>query len=124
MPFDFMEEIDELIRQYGLDEDPEHVIVPFTDSKGRRLKRFLLKRRYVRIMYSEGRYADYPLTDVIKATVKYPELLLSDALGLLYGELQIPMPKPARVEELTEPAGDDDSQPEMHEPDADNDNGT
>jgi hypothetical protein len=34
------------------------------------------------------------------------------------------MPKPARVEELTEPAGDDDSQPEMHEPDADNDNGT
>jgi hypothetical protein len=124
MPFDSMQEIDELIKQYGLEEDPEHVIVPFTDNKGRRLKRFLLKRRYVRIMYAEGHYVDYPLTDVIKATVKYPELLLSEAIGLLYRELHIPMPKPASIEELTEPARNDGSQPDSQGTDVDEDSST
>jgi hypothetical protein len=77
-----MEEVDELIKQYGLEEDPEHVIIPFTDKDGKKKKRFLLKRRFVRIVYAEGYYVDYPLADVIKATVKYPDLLLSEALYL------------------------------------------
>jgi hypothetical protein len=77
-----MEEVDELIKQYGLEEDPEHVIIPFTDKDGKKKRRFLLKRRFVRIIYAEGYYVDYPLADVIKATVKYPDLLLSEALYL------------------------------------------
>jgi hypothetical protein len=77
-----MEEVDELIKQYGLEEDPEHVIIPFTDRDGEKKRRFLLKRRFVRIVYAEGYYVDYPLADVIKATVKYPDLLLSEALYL------------------------------------------
>jgi hypothetical protein len=77
-----MEEVDELIKQYGLEEDPEHVIIPFTDRDGKKKRRFLLKRRFVRIVYAEGYYVDYPLADVIKATVKYPDLLLSEALYL------------------------------------------
>jgi hypothetical protein len=77
-----MEEVDELIKQYGLEEDPEHVIIPFTDKDGKKKRRFLLKRRFVRIVYAEGYYVDYPLTDVIKATVRYPDLLLSEALYL------------------------------------------
>jgi hypothetical protein len=77
-----MEEVDELIKQYGLEEDPEHVIIPFTDKDGKKKRRFLLKRRFVRIVYAEGYYVDYPLADVIKATVKYPDLLLSEALYL------------------------------------------
>jgi len=77
-----MEEVDELIKQYGLEEDAEHVIIPFTDKNGKKKKRFLHKRRFVRIVYAEGYYIDYPLADVIKATVKYPELLLSEALYL------------------------------------------
>ena len=77
-----MEEIDELIRQYGLEEDPEHVIIPFTDKYGKKMRRYLLKRKYIRIIYSEGYFIDYPLADVIKATVRYPELLLSEALYL------------------------------------------
>jgi hypothetical protein len=77
-----MEEVDELIKQYGLEEDAEHVIIPFTDKDGKKKRRFLLKRRFVRIIYAEGYYVDYPLADVIKATVKYPDLLLSEALYL------------------------------------------
>ena len=77
-----MEEVDELIKRYGLEEDPEHVIIPFTDREGKKKRRFLLKRRFVRIVYAEGYYVDYPLADVIRATVKYPDLLLSEALYL------------------------------------------
>ena len=77
-----MEEVDELIKRYGLEEDPEHVIIPFTDKDGKKKRRFMLKRKFVRIVYAEGYYVDYPLTDVIKATIKYPDLLLSEALYL------------------------------------------
>jgi hypothetical protein len=84
-----MEEIDELIRQYGLEEDLEHVIIPFTDKNGRKKRRYLLKRRFVRIVYAEGYHIDYPLADVIKATIKYPELLLSEALYLMDRESKI-----------------------------------
>jgi hypothetical protein len=86
-----MEEVDELIRQYGLEEDLEHVIIPFTDKNGRKKRRYLLKRRFVRIVYAEGYHIDYPLADVIKATIKYPELLLSEALYLMDRESNIEM---------------------------------
>ena len=81
-----MKDIDELIEHYGLEEDPEHVIVPFLDRNGRQKRRYLLKRRFIRIVYDEGYFIDYPLSDVIKATVKYPELLLSEALYRMYKE--------------------------------------
>lgn len=81
-----MKDIDELIKHYGLEEDPEHVIVPFLDKNGRPKRRYLLKRRFIRIVYAEGYFIDYPLADVIKATVKYPELLLSEALYRMYKE--------------------------------------
>lgn len=84
-----MEEADELIRQYGLEEDLEHVIIPFTDRNGRKKRRYLLKRRFVRIVYAEGYHIDYPLADAIKATIKYPELLLSEALYLMDRESNI-----------------------------------
>lgn len=84
-----MEEADELIRQYGLEEDLEHVIIPFTDKNGQKKRRYLLKRRFVRIVYAEGYHIDYPLADVIKATIKYPELLLSEALYLMDRESNI-----------------------------------
>jgi len=87
-----MEEIDELIKQYGLEEDAEHVIIPFTDKNGRKLRRYLLKRRFIRIVYSEEYYIDYPLADVIKATVQYPGLLLSEALYLMDKELNKELP--------------------------------
>jgi GNAT superfamily N-acetyltransferase len=78
-----MKEIDELIKQYGLEEDLEHVIVPFTDKNGGEKRRYLLKRRFIRIVYADGYFVDYPLSDVIMATIKYPELLLSEALLLM-----------------------------------------
>jgi len=81
-----MKDIDELIEHYGLEEDPEHVIVPFLDRNGRQKRRYLLKRRFIRIVYAEGYFIDYPLADVIKATVEYPELLLSEALYRMYKE--------------------------------------
>lgn len=84
-----MEEVDELIRQYGLEEDLEYVIIPFTDRNGRKKRRYLLKRRFIRIVYADGYHIDYPLADVIKATIKYPELLLSEALYLMDRESNI-----------------------------------
>jgi hypothetical protein len=81
-----MKDIEELIKHYGLEEDPEHVIVPFLDRNGRQKRRYLLKRRFIRIVYTEGYFVDYPLADAIKATVKYPELLLSEALYRMYKE--------------------------------------
>lgn len=82
-----MEEVKELISRYGLDEDLEHVIIPVDDKKGHARRIFLLKRRFMRIMYPEGQYVDYPLAEVIEATVRYPELLLSEALYLMHKEL-------------------------------------
>ncbi|MEK6581127.1 MAG: hypothetical protein AABZ25_01945 [Nitrospirota bacterium] len=78
-----MEEINELIRRYGLEEDGEHVIIPIGGNK----RCFILKRRYIRIVYSETHYVDYPLTEVIEAIIKYPGLALSEALYLLHGEI-------------------------------------
>jgi hypothetical protein len=81
-----MTDIEELIKQHGLEEDSEHVIIPFLDKNGRQKRRFILKRKFIRIIYAEGYFVDYPLADVVKATVKYPELLLSEALYLMYKE--------------------------------------
>ncbi len=81
-----MKHIEELIRQHGLEEDPEHVIIPFIDKSGGRKRCYLLKRRFIRIVYAEGYSVDYPLSDAIEATIKYPERLLSEALSLMYKE--------------------------------------
>jgi len=81
-----VEEVNELIRRYGLEEDLEHVIIPVTDKNGHTRRYFLLKRRFMRIVYPEGHYVDYPLTEAIEATVRYPDLLLSEALYLMHKE--------------------------------------
>ena len=82
-----MEEIRELIKNYGLEEDTEHVIIPFTDRNGRKLRSYLLKRRFIRIVYPGGQFIDYPLEEAVRATIKYPELLLSEALYLMNSEM-------------------------------------
>lgn len=84
-----MEEINELIKHYGLEEDAEHVIIPFHDKNGRPNRCFLLKRRFIRIAYPEGYYIDYPLSEAIEATVKHPSLPLSEALYLMHKESDI-----------------------------------
>ncbi len=81
-----MEEIKELIKIYGLQEDSEYVIIPLPDKDGKKRRCFLLKRDFIRILYSEGQYVDYPLADAIEATVRYPDILLSEALSLIYNE--------------------------------------
>lgn len=40
----------------------------------------------MRIMYPEGHYVDYPLPEVIEATIRFPDLLLSEAIYLLHKE--------------------------------------
>lgn len=81
-----VEEINELIKRYGLEEDLEHVIVPFTGKNGSKKRCYLLKRRFIRIVYPEGHYVDYPLAEAIEATVRYPELLLSEAIYQMHKE--------------------------------------
>ncbi|GAB4423346.1 MAG: hypothetical protein OHK0032_18450 [Thermodesulfovibrionales bacterium] len=81
-----MEEINELIRHYGLEEDLEHVIIPVRDRDGHTKRCFILKRRFIRLVYPEGYSVDYPIAEVIEATIRYPELLLSEALYLMHKE--------------------------------------
>lgn len=85
-----MEAINELIERYGIEEDLEHIIIPLPD-RGERC--FLLKRKFIRLVYPDGHYADYPLEEVIEAIIKYPEFLLSKALFLLYKELDVELPQ-------------------------------
>lgn len=96
-----MEEIKELIRSYGLREDSEHVIIPLPDKDGKKRNCFLLKRHFIRIVYPEGHYVDYPLSDAIEAIVRYPDLLLSQALFLIYNERGVAAGQPPKPHDKT-----------------------
>ena len=76
------EELKELIREYGLEEDSEHVIINLKNSHGNTRRIYLLKRSYMRIVRPDGTFADYPLRDVVEAIIKYPHLKLSESLPL------------------------------------------
>ncbi len=80
------EAIKELIARYGLEEDSENVIITYYDQSGHAKRCYILKRPFIRIVYPDRHYVDYPLEDVIEATVRFPEILLSEALRLVYNE--------------------------------------
>lgn len=82
-----MEAIKELIRRYGLEEDREHVIIPLRDKDGRKTRCFILKRPFLRIVYPDGHFADFPIGEVIEAIIRYPDIPLSEALFRLHEEL-------------------------------------
>ena len=83
-----MHELHELVTRYGLEEDLEHIIIPLRGKDGTAASRvFLLKRQFLRVVYPDGHYADYPLEEVIEAIIKYPPLLLSESLRLLHEEM-------------------------------------
>ena len=81
-----MDEIEEIIRKYGLEEDLEHVIIPFRGEDGSKKRCFLLKRRYLRIVFEEDHFHDYPLEEVIEATVLYPFMPLRESILLVHRE--------------------------------------
>ncbi len=87
--------IKELIVRYGIEEDAENIIVPFSDQNGRVKRCYILKRPFIRIVYPDRHYVDYPLEDVIEATVRFPEILLSEALRLVYNERGVHEHEPA-----------------------------
>lgn len=79
-----MEDIEEMIKRHSLEEDEEYVIVPFRDKDGRQKRRYLLRRKCIRITYTAGHFVDFPLGDVLRATVTYPDIPLSEALYRMY----------------------------------------
>ncbi len=79
-----MEEIDELVRRYNLEEDIEHIIIPLPDKDGQKRRCFLLKRHFLIIQFPDGHLSDFPLAEIIEATVKYPELLLSESIHFVH----------------------------------------
>jgi len=81
-----MEELNELIGRYGLEEDIEHIIIPLPESGGKNRRCFLLKRRYIRLAYPDGTFFDHTIEEVVEAIIRYPEMLLSKALTLLLQE--------------------------------------
>ncbi len=84
-----MEEIGELIRRYNLEEDAEHVIIRLQDGDGHVSRCFLLKRNFLRIQFPDGHFSDYPLAEVVEATVKFPGLLLSESINLVHKSPEI-----------------------------------
>ncbi len=88
-----MEQIKELILHYGLEEDLEHIIIPFVGADGRKKRCFLLKRRFLRLVYPDGRYEEFPIEEVIEAIMRYPDVLLSAALQSLHEELDAEISK-------------------------------
>jgi hypothetical protein len=96
-----MDEIQELIRKYGLTEDQEHVIIPLRADDGTMKRCFLLKRRFLRIMFSEGHFHDYPLAEIIEATVLYPDMHLRESILLVHKE-----PEAQDAEEIIEMRGE------------------
>ncbi|MDA8082021.1 MAG: hypothetical protein M0024_00005 [Nitrospiraceae bacterium] len=81
-----MEEIRELIRVYGLEEDIEHIIIPLRGKDGSRQRCFLLKRKHFRIVYPDGHMAEFPLGEIIEAIVQYPDLPLGESLSYVHVE--------------------------------------
>jgi hypothetical protein len=79
-----VEEIEELVRRYHLNEDIEHIIIPLPDKDGHARRCFLLKRNFLNIQFPDGHVSDFPLAEIIEATVKYPELLLSDSIHFVH----------------------------------------
>jgi hypothetical protein len=79
-----VEEIDELVRRYNLEEDIEHIIIRMPDKDGHARRCFLLKRHFLLIQFPDGHLADFPLAEIIEATVKYPELLLSESIHFVH----------------------------------------
>ncbi len=92
---EWREAIKELIARYGLVEDSENVIITFTGQGGRLKRCYILKRPFIRIVYPDRHYVDYPLEDVIEATVRFPEILLSEGLRLVYNERGVVEHEPA-----------------------------
>ncbi len=78
-----MEEIANLIKEYNLQEDEEYIIIPYTDSNGHNKRKFILKRQFIRVMYGEDFFVDYPIEDVILSVIKYPELSIKEALHMM-----------------------------------------
>lgn len=79
-----MEEIEELVSRYNLEVDSEHIIIRLPDKNGHRRRCFLLKRSFMRIQFPDGHCSDYPLAEIIEATVKYPDLLLSESIHFVH----------------------------------------
>jgi len=79
-----VEEIAELVRRYNLEEDIEHIIIPLPDRDGHARRCFLLKRHFLLIQFPDGHLSDFPLSEIIEATVKYPELLLSESIHFVH----------------------------------------
>jgi len=79
-----VEEIEELVKRYHLEEDSEHIIIRLPDKDGQVRRCFLLRRKYLLIQFPDGHFSDFPLTEIIEATVKYPELLLSESIHFVH----------------------------------------
>lgn len=79
-----VEEIDELVRRYNLEEDIEHIIIRLPDEDGHISRCFLLKRSFLRIQFPDGHCSDFPLAEIIEATVNYPKLLLSESIHFVH----------------------------------------
>ena len=84
-----MDEVRELIKKYGLEEDHEHVIIPIRSGDGSLKRCFLLKRRFLRIVFGESHFHDYPLEEIIEATILYPDMPLKGSILLVHKEPEV-----------------------------------
>jgi len=56
-----VEEIEELVRRYNLEEDAEHIIIPLPEKEGHARRCFILKRNFLIIQFPDGHFSDFLL---------------------------------------------------------------
>ena len=94
-----MDKVRERIQQYGLSEDSEHVIIPYTRSDGEKRRIYLLNRPYMVIRRDRDHSFTVSLDEVIEALLRSPEENLWDLLHLSAREAE------AAKQSDEEPAG-------------------
>jgi len=84
-----MDDIQEVISRFGLQQDHEHVIIPVYDADGKPARCFLLKRRFIRIQFRDGHLHDYPLHEIIEAIILHSDLPLTESILLVHKEIEL-----------------------------------
>ena len=77
-----MNRLKKIIEEHGLEEDPEHVIIPYRTSSGEERRVFVLRRPILIIARDPFHRATASLEDILEAIVANPEGNLWEELNL------------------------------------------
>jgi len=92
-----MNRLKKLIEEHGLEEDSEHVIIPYHAAGGEVRRIFVLRRPYLIIAQDQFHRATASIEDIVEAILNNPE-------GSLWEELKLAEREPPDEEKEEEDA--------------------